>query len=205
MERPVLNALLPLVLLLGPQISGADPTPSPVKLVEDTTQRMMGVLRADHDSLKQHPERLYALVESIVLPHFDFARMSRLVLGRYWRTATAEQRQRFAEAFRALLVRTYAVALLDYTDQKITVGPLRAAPGATDVMVHSEVEPPGALPVPIDYRMTLEGGEWKVYDVTVSGVSLVTNYRSSFATEIQKSGLDHLITTIASRNRGGRS
>jgi phospholipid transport system substrate-binding protein len=204
-ERPVLNALLPLVLLLGLQISGADPMPSPVKLVEDTTQRMMGVLRADHDSLKQHPERLYALVESIVLPHFDFARMSRLVLGRYWRTATAEQRQRFTEAFRALLVRTYAVSLLDYTDQKITVGPLRAAPGATDVMVHSEVEQPGALPVPIDYRMNLEGGEWKVYDVTVSGVSLVTNYRSSFATEIQKSGLDHLITTIASRNRGGSS
>jgi phospholipid transport system substrate-binding protein len=200
-----LTALWTIVLLLSLQVCRADATPSPVKLVEDTTEKMLNALKGQRDVLKQHPERLYALVESIVLPHFDFERMSRLVLGRYWRTATPEQRDRFVQQFRTLLVRTYASSLLDYSDQKISVGAYHAQPGATDVVVHSDVQQPGAMPIPIDYRMSLKDGEWKVYDVTVDGVSLVTNYRASFATQIQQSGLDHLITAIASRNSAGRS
>jgi phospholipid transport system substrate-binding protein len=204
-ERPAFRALWTIVLLLGLlPLSGADTTPSPKNLVEDTTEKMVGALKAQRATLRQHPERLYGLVESIVLPHFDFERMSRLVLGRYWRSATPEQRQRFVPEFRNLLVRTYASTLLDYADQKITVGPDRAEPGATDVTVHSNVEQPGAAPIAIDYRMALKGSEWKVYDVMVDGVSLVTNYRSSFATEIQRKGLDQLIDTLASRNREGR-
>jgi phospholipid transport system substrate-binding protein len=204
-ERPVVGSLCTLVLLFGLRIATADVTPAPVQLVENTTQKMLSALRADHEALKRHPQRLYQLVQSIVLPQFDFERMSRLVLGRYWRTATPEQQRRFVQEFRQLLVRTYATSLLDYTNQKVTMGPYHAPPGAKDVTVHSDVERPGAMPLPIDYRMHLKDGQWTVYDVTVDGVSLVTNYRASFASEIQQQGLDHLINALASRNREGRA
>jgi phospholipid transport system substrate-binding protein len=170
-------------------------------LVKDTTERVLAVLRKEHDALKAHPERIYALAEKIVLPHFDFQRMSRLVLGRYWRTASPQQQARFVDEFRTQLVRTYGTALLDYTNQTITYSPVRAAPDATDILVHAEVQPPGGMPIPIDYRMYVKEGTWKVYDVIVDGVSLVTNYRNSFAEEIRKSGMDGLIKAMAQHNR----
>jgi phospholipid transport system substrate-binding protein len=170
-------------------------------LVKDTSERMLNVLRKDHDALKAHPERIYALAEKIVLPHFDFQRMSRLVLGRFWRTADPQQQTRFIDEFRTLLVRTYGTALLDYTNQTLNYSPLRAAPDATDVVVHTEVQQPGGMPIPIDYRMYVKEGAWKVYDVIVDGVSLVTNYRNSFAEEIRKSGMDGLIKALVQRNQ----
>jgi phospholipid transport system substrate-binding protein len=170
-------------------------------LVKDTSERMLDVLRKDRDALKAHPERIYALAEKIVLPHFDFQRMSRLVLGRYWRTASPQQRAQFADEFRTLLVRTYGTALLDYTNQTVSYSPVRAAPDATEIIVHTEVQQPGGMPTPIDYRMYVKDGAWKVYDVIVDGVSLVTNYRNSFAEEIRKSGMDGLIKAMAQRNQ----
>ncbi len=167
---------------------------APLPLVQRTAEQVLAELKAHKAELQAHPERIRALVEDIVLPHFDFERMSRLVLGRYWRSATPEQRRRFVKAFRNLLVRTYASALLEYSDQRITYGPVRG--GSDEVTVHTEVAQPGGLPIPIDYRLYRKGGRWRAFDVIIDGVSLVANYRSTFSQAIRKEGLDALIRRI---------
>jgi phospholipid transport system substrate-binding protein len=186
-------------------VSGyAAPASSALTLVQQTAERMQQTLRAQREELKQHPERIYGLVEEIALPHFDFDRISQLVLGRHWRTATPEQQKRFIEEFRNLLIRTYATALLDYADRAITYTPVRAPADATEVTVRSEVQQPGSLPVPIDYRMYAQDGTWKVYDVIVDGISLVTNYRTTFSNEVRQGDLETLINRLAERNRQGK-
>ena len=174
---------------------------SPQDLVQQTAEKMLSKLRDERQVIDQHPGRIYDLVEEIVLPHFDFERMSSWVLGKYWRRATPEQRRHFTEEFRNLLVRTYAKSLSSYTDNKITYLPFRGSAGQDDVTVRTEVDQPGGFPIPIDYSLYLKGGEWKVYDVTIDGVSLVTNYRTTFANQIRQDGLDKLIATLADRNR----
>lgn len=186
-------------LLLSAVAFAAQP---PQELVQQTTEKMLSKLRAEHTVIEQHPERIYELVNQIVLPHFDFERMSSWVLGKNWRTATPAQRQKFVEEFRTLLVRTYAKSLASYSNQKISYLPMRASPQDTEAKVRTEVEQPGGLPIPIDYDLYLnKDGEWKVYDVTIDGVSLVTNYRTTFATEVRQKGLDKLIATLGDRNR----
>jgi phospholipid transport system substrate-binding protein len=174
---------------------------SPQDLVQQTADQMVSKLRAERQVIDQHPGRIYDLVNEIVLPHFDFERMSTWVLGKYWRTATPEQHKRFVEEFRNLLVRTYAKSLSSYRDNKISYLPLRATPQDTDVKVRTEVDQPGGFPIPIDYSLYLKDDEWKVYDVTIDGVSLVTNYRTTFANQIRQDGLDKLIATLADRNQ----
>jgi phospholipid transport system substrate-binding protein len=127
--------------------------------------------------------------------------MSSWVLGKYWRTATPAQRDRFTQEFRTLLVRTYAKSLSEYTDNKITYLPMRGSPQQSEVKVRTEVEQPGGFPIPIDYDLYRKGDDWKVYDVTIDGVSLVTNYRTTFANQIREDGLDKLIATLADRNQ----
>lgn len=170
-------------------------------LVRDTSDRMLAALQAEHETLSAHPERIYDLVSEIVLPHFDFERISRWVLGKYWRQATSAQRTRFTEEFRVLLVRTYATALNEYNDQVITYLPSTPGSSPGEVTVRTEVEQPGGFPIPINYDLYSKDGEWKVYDVIIDGVSLVTNYRTSFASEIRQGGLDKLIDTLAARNK----
>jgi phospholipid transport system substrate-binding protein len=128
--------------------------------------------------------------------------MSRWVLGKHWREASEGQRVRFVEEFRSLLVRTYATALLEYSNQAVEVLPVRAAPDATDVVVRTEVRQPGAPPIPIQYSMNLEQGDWKVYDVTIDGISLVASYRSTFNAEASRGGLDRVIALLVERNQG---
>ena len=176
-------------------------TQTPQDLVQQTAEKMLSKLRDERKVIDQHPGRIYDLVEEIVLPHFDFERMSSWVLGRYWRTATPEQRKRFVAEFRNLLVRTYAKSLASYSDNKITYLPFRGRPGQNDVKVRTEVDQPGGFPIPIDYSLYLKGDEWKVYDVTIDSVSLVTNYRTTFANQIRQEGLDKLIASLADRNK----
>lgn len=195
-----------LVLLLGLGAGGsAWALQPPQELVQQTADKMLNKLRDERQLIDQHPGRLYALVEQIVLPHFDFERMSSWVLGKYWRRASPEQRRRFVEEFRNLLVRTYAKSLSSYTDNEVTYLPFRGSPGQDDVTVRTEVQQPGAFPIPIDYSLYLKGGEWKVYDVTIDGVSLVANYRTTFANQIRREGLDKLIATLADRNQQDNS
>ncbi len=195
MKRVVVTLLLAFGLAL--QVGAV---PSPQALVKDTSERMLAKLKQERELLAQEPGRIYELVDEILLPHFDFEYMSQLVLAKYWRRASADQRRAFTGEFRTLLVRTYAKSLSAYTDQQISFLPFRELKG-DDVTVRTEVEQPGSFPIPIDYRLHQRGGEWKVFDIIIDGVSLVTNYRSSFAREIRKGGIDSLVKTLQARNQ----
>ena len=171
-------------------------------LVRVTTEQMLTVLRAERELLQAKPERIYYLVNGIVLPHFDFVRMSRWVLGKHWRSATLSQRTRFVREFRTLLVRTYATALLAYSDERVEILPVREGREATSATVRTEIRPPGGFPIPINYSMYLKDGLWKVHDVTIDGISLVTNYRSAFGAQIGRMGMDGLIERLEAHNAG---
>jgi phospholipid transport system substrate-binding protein len=175
----------------------------PETLVRQTSERMLTVLKQQHDVIKAEPARLYGLVDDIVLPHFDFERMARWVLGKNWRQATPEQQQRFVVEFRNLLVRTYGTALLEYNDEEVRFLPLRMSAGADEVTVRTEVQKPGGLPIPINYSMYRRADGWKVYDVVIDGISLVSNYRTDFSAQIRSGGIDALIARIAERNTQG--
>lgn len=172
----------------------------PQEVVKSTADQVLRVLSAEQKDLRQHPERIYDVVNEYILPNFSFEVMSRLVLGKHWRTASETQRDQFAKAFRTLLVRTYANSLLDYTDVPIRYLPVHVDTDAKDATVNTEVQQKGGAPMAISYRLRLLGGQWKVIDVVVEGVSLVTNYRSEFSTEISKAGLDGLISNLQTRN-----
>ncbi len=191
-----------LLLMLGSDIVGAAVKP-PQEVVQDTSARMIDALRKNSATLRQDSSRIYELVDQIVLPNFDFELMSRWVLGRAWQQATPDQRRRFADEFRTLLVRTYAKALLEYSDENIRVPPQPPASGS-ETTVRTEVQPKTGRPIQINYSMHLGNEGWKVYDVTVDGVSLVTNYRSTFASQIRSNGLDAVIADLQQRNAQGR-
>jgi phospholipid transport system substrate-binding protein len=197
--RVVLGTLLLLPVLSSPaQANVADAE----KIVRDTTTQVIDRLVAEKDQLKAHPERIYDLIHELVIPHFDFASMAKWVLGRNWRDASQQQRDSFVGEFQTLLVRTYAKALLEYSEEEIKFLPSEQNPDSNLIVVKTEVDQPGGTaPIPIHYRMHVSGGEWKVVDVSVDGVSLVSTYRGSFASEIQKSGLDALIAKLADRNQ----
>lgn len=172
------------------------------ELVEETSQHMLQVLREKKEELKKHPERIYDLVKEILLPHFDFRRIARLALGRYWPQASKEQRQRFVHEIRTLLVRTYSTALLKYSDEKINYLPLRGPKESRAVAVRMEIEQAsGGQPISLSVDLYEKKGVWKVYDISIGGVSLVTNYRTFFANEIRRGGLDQLIKKLEEKNK----
>lgn len=173
----------------------------PDDLAQATTSEVIRIVSADKDMKKGSSKKVYDLVQAKILPHFDFEQMTKLAVGANWKLATSTQQSALIEQFQALLVRTYAASISSVADYKIEYKPLRVKPGETEVTVNSEVSKPGAPPIPIDYRMEKQGKEWKVYDVLVDNVSLVTVYRRSFASEVKRSGIDGLIQTLAKRNQ----
>jgi phospholipid transport system substrate-binding protein len=197
--RNRLGWFLLLMLSMAPALAIQEPQ----DLVQSATDEITATLRKEQDKIKQDPDYLLEIVDNIVAPHFDFQRMSSWVLGKYWRTAKADEKERFAQEFRTLLVRTYAKALNDNYDKKIDMLPTREKRGGQEALVRTEVQQDAGFPIPIDYRMHVKNGEWKVYDVSVDGISLVTNYRSSFAKEIRQDGLPKLIARLAERNKSG--
>jgi phospholipid transport system substrate-binding protein len=192
----LLSALL---LFTQGQARAADVAPD--VLVKTTTQEVIAILKKDKDIQSGNLQKVYALVDAKVLPNFDFNHMTMLSVGKYWQRATPAQRQALVQEFRTLLVRTYASSLTEFTNQTIVFKPFSMTAGATDVTVQTQVNQPGGQPIPIDYSMEKTAFGWKVYDVAIDGVSLVTNYRGSFATEIRQSGIDGLIRTLANRNK----
>lgn len=175
--------------------------PEPQKLVRQTADYVLSQVRARKAELEKDPSGLYQLVHEQVIPHFDFRLMTRAAMGRYWRRASESQRRRLVAAFREMLVRTYATMLLGYSDERIQYLPFRGKPGDKRVVVRTKVfTKDGAPPVPIDYRLYRKNGQWKVYDVVVDGVSLVSNYRSTFAEQIRKGGIDGLIEALERHN-----
>ena len=190
--------IMALVMLSIPAASAHDI--SPLELVRDTSSRMLAALQDEDAAIDADPAVLDKLVEDIVLPYFDFRRMSQWALGKYWRGAEAGQRERFVVEFRALLVRTYGRFLYDYAGEKVVYLPAGNPGDAIYVKVRTEIELYNNTNVSVTYSMYQSTDGWKVYDVAFDGVSMVTNYRSSFGRIIRTEGMDSLISQMAQRN-----
>ena len=174
----------------------------PDELVKRTAEDVIFVINTDPEIKKGNKEKIYKLAEEKILPNFDFTKVSRLVLGRAWRSANDEQKKGFINEFRTLLLRTYAVALSKYKNQKIIFKPTKVAKTDKIVIVKSEVVQSGGQPIKVNYALAKDNEKWLVFDIVIEGVSLVTNYRSQFSSEIRKNGLDVLIKKLAKKNKG---
>jgi phospholipid transport system substrate-binding protein len=201
------KALLLVSVLLLSVLGVARAEVAPEELVRKTADEILAEIKAHRDVYAKDYAKLYKMADEKVLLHFDFRRMSQWVLGRFWKQATPEQRERFTSEFRDLLVGTYSQALLNYNDQKIVYLPVQRKPDDTEVTVKTEVKQTGGQPnIPIHYSFYKnKDGAWKVYDITIEGVSLVTNYRSVYATKIREKGMDALIAEITDNNRQKRA
>ena len=177
---------------------------APDILVKRITTEVIGIIKRDKDIQAGNPRKIADLVEKRILPHFSFARMTQIAMAVNWRRATPEQQKALTEEFKTLLVRSYSNALSLYRDQVIEFKPLRMRPEDSDVTVKSEIRQKGAQPVTLHYDMEKTPSGWKVYDVKVNGVSLITNYREDFAAQVRESGIDGLIKVLVSKNRGAR-
>ena len=199
MNRLFLSLVCAAAVLFVQTAAAQDTTPD--ALVKSVTEEVIAVIKQDQDIQAGNKRKTIALVEQKVLPHFDFARMTALATGVNWRKATPEQQAILVEQFRTLLVRTYSTALSAYRNQAIDVKPLRGRAGDAEVVVRSEVKQSGAAPMTIDYSMEKAPTGWKVYDVAVGGISLVTTYRETFANEVQSGGIEGLIKSISEKNQ----
>jgi phospholipid transport system substrate-binding protein len=176
---------------------------APDAMVKRVSQDVLATIKSDPKVAAGDQQRIREVVETKLLPNFDFERITALAMGRNWRQASPEQQKQLVDQFRSLLVRTYSGALTQYRNQEMDYKPLRADAGATDVNVKTEVIRQGQAPVQIDYGMTKTANGWKVYDVIVGGVSLVTNYRDEFNEQIRNGGIDGLIASLQRKNAGG--
>ncbi|WP_374355890.1 phospholipid-binding protein MlaC [Chitinimonas sp.] len=192
--RKLFTALL---FVLGLSAIAAE-VPVPESLVRNTSKDVLDVIKKEN--LTATDKRFREVVEQKALPNFDFTRITALAVGRYWKEATPEQQAALTREFKTLLIRTYSTALSANKIQAIDVKPVKMADSDADVTVKTEVQVTGGQPFPIDYRLYKANGAWKVYDVTVEGVSLVTNYRTSFNQTIQKGGIDGLVKALVDRN-----
>lgn len=173
---------------------------APDALVKGVTDDVLAIVRADKDIQSGNTHKAVALAEAKVLPHFNFPHMTALAVGKEWRQTTPAQQKSLIDEFRTLLVRTYSKALTEYRSQTIDFKPLKMAASDTEAVVRSVVNQPGSKPVQIDYNLERTEQGWKVYDISVAGISLVTNYRSSFAQEVSAKGIDGLIQTLRAKN-----
>lgn len=195
-----LLSLLLVGLLFLPPVAGAQDV-SPDVMIKNVTKEVLDIVRKDKDIRSGNSQKAIDLVEAKVLPHFDFVHMTRLAMGRDWRATTPQQQKVLADEFRTLLVRTYSKALTEYKNQVIEFRPFKMSPGETEVKVRTQISQPGAKPIPLDYYLEKSPQGWKVYDIEVDGISLVINYRESFASEVRNGGIDGLIKSLQAKNR----
>ena len=193
--------LLLMTAFAAPVVHAADAMLAPDALVRSVSDEVLRIVRSDRAIQSGDTRKVLALVDEKVLPHFDFRRMTMLAVGKDWRTAMPDQQTRLTAAFRTLLVRTYSNAFTQYRDQIIDYKPLRASPDDKQVRVSTEVRQAGAQPINIDYVLAQSPDGWKVFDVLVAGVSLVTNYSGSFGDQIRARGIDGLIASLEDKNR----
>ncbi|MBL8431215.1 MAG: ABC transporter substrate-binding protein [Dechloromonas sp.] len=185
------------VLLASPVVAQE----APDALVKRVTEEVLEIVRKDKDIQNGSTQKAVELVDQKVLPHFDFRHMTALAVGKDWKKASPAQQQQLTAEFKTLLVRTYSNALTSYKNQKIVYKPFRMNAGDSEALVRTEVIQPGSKPVPIDYNLEKADAGWKVFDVVVAGISLVTNYRDQFAQEVRNGGIDGLIAAIAGKNK----
>ncbi len=201
MKRSLLKAFA--VALLVPGLAMAAPTP-PDELARDTVQTVLSEMDGRRDELRQNPQQLYQLIDEELVPLIDLPYMSQLVLGRAWRTATPEQRERFQVAFKNMLIRTYGNGLLSFDgSQDIEYQPVRAAEGAEDITFRAIVTTDDGQKTPVTFQMHVVDDEWKIYDGSVGNLSFVTNYRGQFNSQIRNGGLEKLIERMEARYNAG--
>ncbi len=175
---------------------------SPNQVISSVAEELLGRIKKDREALDKDPARLYAMVDEVVLPYFDFPLMSRLVLGPAWDKAEDAQQERFMDGFKTLLVKTYGNALLQYSNEKVSFAAAEPGSKPDRASVASTIQSPGSDPVTMHYRMRKKDGQWLVYDVVVDNISLVTNYRGTYASEIKRGGLESLIDKLEKQAAG---
>jgi phospholipid transport system substrate-binding protein len=194
------EAILAALMCGAVVVAHADVIP-PDTLIRNTVDEVTAIIKQDKDIQAGDQEKILALVDAKVLPHFDFARMTQLAVGKYWRTATPEQKQSLVTEFRNMLVRTYTKVFTVYRDQIIEVKPYKLVEDDdTEATVKTLIIKPGAQPTKVDYELKKSADGWKAFDISIEGVSMVMSYRGTFASQIQQSGIDGLIKTLADKN-----
>jgi phospholipid transport system substrate-binding protein len=174
---------------------------APDVLIQTVSEEVLDIIRKDKDIQGGNTNKVIELVDKKVLPHFNFSHMTALAVGKDWKKATPQQQQQLTGEFKTLLVRTYSNALTGYRNQKIVYKPLKMNAGDVEALVRTEVQQPGSKAIQLDYSVEKLDSGWKVFDVTVAGISLVTNYRDQFGQEVRNGGIDGLISTISAKNR----
>jgi phospholipid transport system substrate-binding protein len=202
MKFPLIaSILLSFQLLTSVSAMAEEAVAEPQAIVKDASDRMLKAIKDNKAKLDENPDEIYGLVETILMPNFDFEKMSKLALGKNWRSTTKAQQEKFTEQFRLLLIRTYSTAMLEYTDQEIRFLPFHDDLASKKVKVEMEIIQTGGPSIPMTLSMYQnDDNAWKVYDVKIDGISLVTNYRSTFTTQIRNEGMDKLIESLESRN-----
>lgn len=174
---------------------------APDALVKNVTNEVLTIVRNDPDIKNGNTKKAIELVDAKVLPHFNFSHMTSLAVGKDWNKATPAQKQTLTGEFRTLLVRTYSNALTSYRNQTINFKPFSLAAGATEAVVKTEVRQPGGSPIGINYWLEKTDSGWKVYDIAVDGISLITNYRDEFGQTVRSGGIDGLIASLVAKNK----
>ena len=193
--KNIITVIILLVSLPAMAVTG------PEQLIRQTSNIVITEINANRDSYQDNPQKVHALVDELVSPHFDFAAMTDLALGKYKDRISTEQRSLIINEFRLLLLRTYSSVLLEYTDQELIYLPMDGSEAEGIVTVKTQYDQSGGFPIPVDYNLRLGDDGWKVFDVKVDEVSLVANYRSSFARSIKRNGVDGLIKTLQASNQ----
>ena len=173
---------------------------APDELVRKTADDVISEIKKDKDIKAGDRAKIYKLAEEKILPNFDFERICRLVLGKNWRSMSVDQRNMFQEEFRVLLLRTYAIALSKFRDQSIEFKPLRMKSSDKVVLVKTEITQSGGQPIDVNYALSNSTGKWLVFDIVIEGVSLVTNYRSQFASQVKNNGIEDLLKKLSEKN-----
>ena len=187
-------------LVLFANVAMANTDMAPDVLVKQTADDVLAIVKNDKDIQAGNQQKLFAVVEEKILPNFDFDRVCRMVLGKNWKSASPEQQALFQKEFRSLLLRTYATALGKYRDQVIEYRPTQTDASEKNVTVKTQIIQKGGQPIAVDYSLVKGPAGWKVYDITIESVSLVTNYRSQFSSEIRQNSLDSLNKKLADKN-----
>lgn len=191
--------LITLQLYFSSVLAAADII-APDVMLKQTSDEVIAVIKEQREALDKDPALISELVHKYILPHLDEVTIAKLALGKNWRVATREQKLKFVEEFRDLLIRTYGKSLSEFSDQKINYLPLRMKQGDTKVVVKSEVIQSGGPSIPVSYRLRIKDDAWKVYDLSIDGVSLVTSYRGTFNQEVRKGGIEGLLKYLKDKN-----
>lgn len=200
MQRFLRVSMASFLLTMSALAVAASAASPPIEIVRTTTDNVLERVKTDKETLRTQPGKMYDLVSELIFPHFDFAIMAQWVLGDSWAGADEATRAAFVDQFRKLLVRTYATALIEFSDQTIAYPDADAPLAASTATVRQEISQPGSASIPIVYRLHNKTGDWKVFDVSVDGVSLIKTYRASFAAAIKNDGVPALIQSLETKN-----